>query len=388
MDSAPALRDVLVLGAGKVGTTAADMLATHHPDLRVTLAGRGDEPAPACAAVARVALDAADAAALDALLARHDAVVDALPFHLALRVAEAAARRGVHCLNLTEDVEATAAIRGLAASARSLLLPQCGLAPGVIGMLGAHLAARFDELHDLRLRVGALTRHDGGGLHYAFTWSVEGVLNEYLRPCRAVVGGDPVWLQPLEGLETLKVGGEAFEAFNTSGGLGGLCEALRGRVRNLDYKTLRHPGHRDAMHLLLHGLRLAERRDLLREVLLHAVPHSRDDMVIVHATATGLRRGRLEEETRSARILGGVLAGTARTAIELSTAAGVVGAFELLRAGVLPRRGFLGPEQVPFEAFLRTRVGHHYAALADPPQADAAGAAAAGDEPAPAGLPR
>jgi saccharopine dehydrogenase-like NADP-dependent oxidoreductase len=360
------IRNVLVLGAGKVGGTVADMLAEYHR-VPVTLADR--EPSrsePGDRLVRRMVVDVADHAALEAALAGHELLVNALPFHFAAGVAAVARQRGVHYLDLTEDVAATGAIRASAAGAESVLMPQCGLAPGVIGMLGAHLAGRFDELHDLHLRVGALSRHATNALRYNFTWSVDGLINEYCHPCAAIVQGRPVSVQPLEGHETLVLDGDTYEAFNTSGGLGTLCETLAGRVRNLDYKTLRYPGHRDAMALLLHDLRLAERRDLLRQVLEHAVPHSREDVVIVFASASGLRGGRLEQETRMGRIQGGRLRGVDRTAIELATAAGVVGVFELLRTGRLPARGFVGQEQAALEDFLATRVGSCYAALGEP----------------------
>ena len=367
------IRNVLVLGAGKVGGTVADMLAEYHR-VPVTLADReAARSEPGDRLVRRTVVDVADDAALEAALAGHELLVNALPFHFAARVAAVARTRGVHYLDLTEDVAAAGAIRALADGAEAVLMPQCGLAPGVIGMLGAHLAGRFDDLHDLHLRVGALSRHATNALRYNFTWSVDGLINEYCHPCAAIVQGRAVSVQPLEGHETLVLDGDTYEAFNTSGGLGTLCETLAGRVRNLDYKTLRYPGHRDAMALLLHDLRLVERRDLLRQVLEHAVPHSREDMVIVFASATGRRGGRLEQETRMARIQGGRLRGVDRTAIELATAAGVVGVFELLRAGRLPSRGFVGQERVGLEDFLGTRVGNCYAALGEP----GAGAASA-----------
>jgi saccharopine dehydrogenase-like NADP-dependent oxidoreductase len=151
--------------------------------------------------------------------------------------------------------------------------------------------------------------------------------------------------------------------------LGTLCETLKGKVRNLDYKTIRYPGHRDAMAFLLHDLRLIERRDLLRQVLEHAVPHSREDVVILFAAASGLRNGRFEQETRVGRVFGAALRGELRTAIELTTAAGVVGVLELLQQGKLPQAGFVGQEQVPLEQFLATKVGHYYASLGIAPVA-------------------
>ena len=379
MSSQTDIRKVLVLGAGKVGSTVADMVAEYH-HLPVTLADRTHAHAePGDRLVERIALDVEEGDALAVVLAGHQVVINALPFYLAARVATAARAQGVHYFDLTEDVAATTAIRALAEGASTVLMPQCGLAPGVIGMLGMRLAGRFDALDDLHLRVGALSRHATNRLRYNFTWSIDGLINEYCNPCAAIVQGRPVSVQPLEGHETLVLEGVAYEAFNTSGGLGTLSETLAGRVRNLDYKTLRYPGHREAMDFLLHDLRLAERRDLLRQVLEHAVPHSREDMVIVFASASGERDGRFEQETRLARIEGGRLRGVDRTAIELATAAGVVGVLELLHAGRLPAQGFVGQEQVRLDVFLSTRVGSCYASLG----ASAHGGGAEASPPAP-----
>lgn len=260
------VKRVLVLGGGKVGSTVADMIALYHR-IPVTLADQRTAKPSSDPLVREITLNVEDEAALACELASHTVVINALPFFLAARVATQAARFGVHYFDLTEDVAATHAIRLLSGEATSLLMPQSGLAPGVIGMLGGHLAGHFDELYDLRLRVGALTRNATNSLRYNFTWSIDGVINEYCNPCDAIVNGQVVSVQALEGHETFTLDAEAFEAFNTSGGLGTLCETLHGKVRNLDYKTIRYPGHREAMNFLLHDLRLIERRDLLRQVL-------------------------------------------------------------------------------------------------------------------------
>lgn len=353
---------ILVLGAGKIGATLTDMLAELY-EVPVTLADVQPPPPHSDPRVRHLQLDVQDDAALTAALSAHSLVINALPFFCATRVATAAAQRGVHYFDLTEDVAATRTIRALAPQAQSVLMPQCGLAPGLISMLGGHLAGQFDALDHLQLRVGAITRHAINALRYHFTWSVDGVINEYCHPCEAIVGGQQVNVQPLEGLESFSLDGQQFEAFNTSGGLGTLCETLAGRVRNLNYKTIRHPGHRDAMHLLLHGLRLIERRDLLRQVLDGAVPHSRDDMVVMVAIATGMRSGRLEQVTHSAKLYGASLRGRQRTAIELTTAAGVLAAVELWTRGLLPQQGFVRQEQCTLSALRSTRVGRYLDAL-------------------------
>ncbi len=196
------IRNVLVLGAGKVGSTIADMISQGY-GLNVTLSDiRHDATVIDLPRITRQTLDVADASALARAIASHDAVINALPYFLATLVATQAAQAGRPYFDLTEDVAATQAIRALGHSASAILMPQSGLAPGVIGMLGAELARAFDTLYDLQLRVGALTRESTNRLRYNFTWSVDGVINEYCHPCEAIVNGVLTQVQPLEGYGT------------------------------------------------------------------------------------------------------------------------------------------------------------------------------------------
>ena len=93
---------------------------------------------------------------LDALLRDRFAVLSAAPYALTTQIAESAARAGVHYLDLTEDVAATRAIKGLAEGAATAFMPQCGLAPGFVGIVAHHLTRGFEALHELKMRVGAL----------------------------------------------------------------------------------------------------------------------------------------------------------------------------------------------------------------------------------------
>jgi len=372
---APRPLSVVVLGAGKIGRVIAAMLA-NTGDYRVCLV---DHDAHRLDGVPRGvdvrAGDPTEPGTCAALLAGADAVMNALPFHAAIHVATVAARLGVHYFDLTEDVAATHAIRALAGGARSVLMPQCGLAPGFIGVVGHDLAQRFlrggGELHDLRMRVGALPRYPSNALKYNLTWSTEGLINEYCNPCEAIVDGRRVELPALEGHESFALDGVEYEAFNTSGGLGTLPDTLAGHARQVDYKSIRYPGHCAQMKLLLNDLRLRERREWLREIFEHAIPVTAQDVVVVFASATGHPPGARGEGTRgpltqasfSARI-GGMddFAGIGHVnAIQLTTAAGICTALDLVAAGVLPQSGFVKQEAMPLDSFLANRFGQHYA---------------------------
>ena len=142
------------------------------------------------------------------------------------------------------------------------------------------------------MRVGALPIFPSNALKYNLTWSTDGLINEYCNPCEAIFDGVQREVPALEQVEEFSLDGVQYEAFNTSGGLGTLCDTLAGHVRELNYRTIRYPGHRDVMKLLLHDLRLSERPEVLTELLENALPETRQDVVVIFATATGRRGGR------------------------------------------------------------------------------------------------
>jgi len=367
------MHNILVIGGGKIGSVVADLLVDtpEQGGYRVTVADRSAATLAQITAggnprLNTLLLDVADPVALcDALQGRF-AVLSAAPFHLTLKVAQAARGAGVHYLDLTEDVSSTRAIREIArdeAGAKPVVfIPQCGLAPGFISIVAADLARQFDSLDSVRMRVGALPAYPSNALNYNLTWSTEGVINEYCEPCEAIVDGQQREVPALEEREEFSLDGVLYEAFNTSGGLGTLCETLAGKVRTLNYRTIRYPGHAAIMKALLHDLRLKDRRDVLKDILERALPTTMQDVVIVFVTVAGLRDGRLQQDTYARKIYSHVLAGKMRSAIQITTASSLCAMLDLLAAGKLPRRGFVRQEDVPLAAFLANRFGRVYAA--------------------------
>ncbi|WP_432704504.1 saccharopine dehydrogenase C-terminal domain-containing protein [Bosea vaviloviae] len=344
---------IAVLGAGQIGAIIAGMLAQqgHH----VTLADAS--PAQlAQAADGRFATDVVDAADLERLrvfLTARDIVVSACPYFLNKGIARIAVETGTHYFDLTEDVETTAYIKQIGAGTDVALVPQCGLAPGFICILGADMAARFDSVKTIKMRVGALPLYPTNALRYNVTWSVDGLINEYCNPCEIVFDGKPILVPALEGLESVMIDGVAYEAFNTSGGLGTLTETLAGKVRDMSYKTLRYPGHAEIMKLLLRGLELADDKETMRRILSHAAPFTRKDVVVVFVTGIGEKAGRLEEDSMVLRYDGT----PTMSAIQLTTAAGCVAMVELFLGGKLPQQGFVRQEDASLTDFLATRAG-------------------------------
>jgi saccharopine dehydrogenase-like NADP-dependent oxidoreductase len=356
------MKQIVVTGAGRIGTAIADMLVASG-DYAVSVADRSAEQLAALPSrpdMRAVEVDLADTHALAGALKGKFAVLNAAPYHLTVPIAEAAAEAGIHYLDLTEDVRSTRRVKEIAARATTAFIPQCGLAPGFITIAANSLAKRFDELHDVRMRVGALPQFPSNALNYNLTWSPEGVINEYCEPCEAIVAGEVKEVAPLEGLEEFSLDGVRYEAFNTSGGLGSICESLKGRVRNLNYRTIRYPGHAAIMKILLNDLRLAERRDLLKELLEHALPTTIQDVVVIFVTITGMRDGRLIQESYANGIHADPAGPNARSAIQKTTAAGICTVLDLLASGTLPARGFVRQEDIALEDFLANRFGRTY----------------------------
>lgn len=356
------MKNILLLGAGKIGL-AITLLLRRSGDYSVTVA---DHSAAALKrftdlGVETLELDINDGPALRRAMAGRYAVLNALPFHATSTIAYGAFDAGIHYFDLTEDVASTRVVKEVAAKANSAFVPQCGLAPGFVSIAAHGLAEGFDSLRDVQLRVGALPRYPTNALKYNLTWSTDGLINEYLNPCEAVQDGHKVELPPLEDLEEFALEGVTYEAFNTSGGLGSLVETLGARVENLTYKSIRYPGHCALIKLLVEDLRLARRRDLLKEVLEEALPITMQDVVLVFCTVSGKRHGRLEQESIVRHIHGEDVDGHFLSAIQMSTAAGICAMLDLQAQGHLPAKGFVRQEEMKLDRFLANRFGRVYA---------------------------
>jgi saccharopine dehydrogenase (NAD+, L-lysine-forming) len=347
---------IAVLGLGKVGALAGELLQeTGFDVVGCDGAPSAEVPYPT------QRLDVADDAALRAVLGSVDAVLSCLPYALNAAVAQAAHDLGIHYFDLTEDVPTTKAIRVLSKTAKGLLAPQCGLAPGFVGIVGADLIRQFDTCRSCRMRVGALPQNPAGLMGYSFNWSPEGVVNEYLNDCEVLEDGKIKMVSPMEWIEKIVIGGVELEAFTTSGGLGTMCETYLGRVPDMDYKTMRYPGHVKLMNFFFHELLMRERRREAGEILVNAKPPVDDDIVYVHVAAEGRIDGRLQRREFVRALRPVAIGGRPRTAIAWTTASSVAAVIEMVAAGTLPQSGFLKQEDIPLAAFLATRNGARYA---------------------------
>jgi saccharopine dehydrogenase-like NADP-dependent oxidoreductase len=344
---------IAVLGLGKVGLLAANLL--HEQGFSVTGC---DLRAPAEAQGFSVkALDVASSEALTGELSQQEAVLSCLPYHLNKHVAQIAHALGIHYFDLTEDVPTTDAIQELAKTSRGVMAPQCGLAPGFVGIVAASQMKQFDKCRSIRMRVGALPQNPTGMMGYAFNWSPEGVVNEYLNDCEVIEGGVHKWVSSMEWLETIYVNGLELEAFTTSGGLGTMCETMLGKVDNLDYKTMRYPGHMRLMNFFFHELLMRDRRGEAGQILTNAKPPVDDDVVYVHIASEGEIGGKLARKEFVRAYYPIDVGGKRNTAIAWTTSASVVSVISMVNMGMLPQRGFIRQEEIPFAEYLQTGTG-------------------------------
>jgi saccharopine dehydrogenase-like NADP-dependent oxidoreductase len=362
------MQDILVLGAGKIGALISGLLA-ESGSYRVQLADAAPGVAESVAkahrldTIAAFDLDASNKEALMQHVREHKpaALVSSLPYFCNVAVAEVARAEGLHYFDLTEDVAVTTEVRKIGEGAAVAFVPQCGLAPGFISIAANELIQHFDEVRSVKLRVGALPQHPNNVLKYSLTWSTDGVINEYGNVCNAIVDGKEVGVLPLEGLESIEIDGKLYEAFNTSGGLGSLAETYGDRVKTMNYKTIRYPGHCEQMRLLMNGLKLNDDRDTLKRILEKSVPQTLQDVVIIYAAVTGIQDGEFREENYVNKVYPQVVAGRLWSAIQITTAAGICAIIDIVLEDPDNYHGFVAQEQFRLADVLENRFGRYFA---------------------------
>jgi saccharopine dehydrogenase-like NADP-dependent oxidoreductase len=302
---------------------------------------------------------------LDRALGGADILLDCLPGEQAVRMARLARKNGLHYANLTEYVDETNQIMELARDAEQGFLLQTGLAPGYINVLGNQLFQRFCRTHGvdkvdlLEMRVGALTKTTRAPHHYGFTWNPKGVATEYVEDAVVVRDFQTTTRPSLTDRRTVLIDGVHYEEALTSGGAADLPASLAGRVRNLDYKTFRYPGHYEWVLGLLDQLRSEgvprhEIANRLLQRMLEVAPAVEEDLVVVYAAVEGRdSRGALHRLESSRLIRPRKVGGHRLRAIQTTTSAGLAESARLLlrdrpkgvclQSGIEPERFMDGP---------------------------------------------
>lgn len=358
---------VLIAGSGKIGSLIACLLKTseryevhigdvsfHGADVSHLLRVFPD--------IKKVTLDFSDEAGVGEYVQMHgiQAVASCLPYFLNPKVAEMAKKNQIHYFDLTEDTRVTECVKALAKDAKTAFVPQCGLAPGFINLTANSMMKTFDRLDSAKLRVGALPQNSNHALHYALTWSTDGIINEYGNLCHAIERGEPVTVPALEDLESIQLDGRSYEAFHTSGGIGHLGTMYQGKINTLNYKTMRYPGHCEKMRFLMNDMKLNDDRATLKRILENAVPKTYQDLVVIYISVMGWKGNDYIEENYFKKIYPKEYGGILWSAIQVSTASSFCTIVDLVLSSQDQYSGFILQEIIPLETFLANSFSEPY----------------------------
>jgi len=362
----------LVLGSGMMGSAIAFDLAQSNGVRSVTLADADlDRAVRAAAAIPGGAvracrIDVNDSRAVLDLMKEHSVVIGAVSYRVNASLTALAIEAGVHFCDLggNDDIVRDQLALNEAARARGVLVvPNCGLAPGLVNIIAAKGAEPFERVDTIRMRVGGLPQHPQPPLNYQIVFSVEGLLNEYSGRSAVLRDGMLTYVNTMTEVEELDVPPLGkLEAFHTSGGASFLPKLLEGKVRELDYKTIRYPGHCDIMRTLMEvgftdatpmtvGNVIMTERELFAELLKRRLPSSGPDLFVLLASIDGILDGK--RQCREFRCVDYFDEKHNITAMMRGTAYPTSLIAQQISGGLIPARGVLLPEQcVPLDDLL------------------------------------
>ena len=351
-----------VIGAGMMGSAAAYDLAHSDPANEVVLADINLQQASQAARtigpnVKAIRLDVNMHRDLVKTLQGNGAVISAVSYSVNHQITKAAIQAGVHICDLGGNDDVVNKQLSLDADAKEkgvTVIPNCGLAPGLINILAMQGIKEFDDLDSVHLRVGGLPQHPEPPLYYQISFSVDGLINEYVEKAAVIRNGEFMHIDPMSDLEEIEFNNlGTLEAFNTSGGISTLAELLKGKVKNLDYKTIRYRGHCEKFKTLLDlgfatnepmmvGGSVKTNREFFAELLRKKLDHGDKDLVVARATITG--RSGASEKVLVYEFVDYYDEATKMTAMMRTTAFPTSIIAQMLAQGSIGTRGVVPPE--------------------------------------------
>ncbi|MDV6379323.1 saccharopine dehydrogenase NADP-binding domain-containing protein [Sporosarcina sp. GW1-11] len=358
---------VVVLGAGLMGKEVVRDLVKHDEVKKVYLADRAIRQAEDFAEQLMsdkldiLLLDARNDVQLSDVIGLGDIVVNALFYTFNESVARCAVERGVHVVDLGGHIggatDKVLALHEQAAAKGVTLIPDLGVAPGMINILAGYGASTLDETSEIKLYVGGVPVKPEPPLNYNVVFSLEGLFDHYTDSSRVIRQGHVVELPSLSEVESLEFTGYGtMEAFHTSGGTSTLLESFP-TIETLEYKTIRYPGHAEKMKLLV-DLGLLSRESVIqvdgkplrvRDVMLeHLTPQLRlgnkSDAVLLRVIVSGMKEG--QPKTVTFNMITEKDQSTNETAMALATANTISVVAQMIGNGVITKRGAYPPEQI------------------------------------------
>jgi len=254
---------------------------------------------------------------LESIIKDYDGVLASTPFFLNKKIAFYCNEFHKDYFDLTESIEVTNYVKSLT---NARFVTQCGLAPGMVSIIANNIANQFDTVENIEIRVGALPENASNHIGYYLTWNTEGLINEYINLCPAIKNSELVYVEPLTELEEVMLNGAKLEAATTSGGLGSLATSWSNKAKNVNYKTLRYPGHWKHMQFLKNDLGLKENFSTYVDLFNKHIPKTNKDFVFILINVTGIING-----TYSIRQYSKIIESTENvTAIQRTTGDGVM----------------------------------------------------------------
>jgi lysine 6-dehydrogenase len=312
---------MLVLGAGLQGSACAYDLLQNDAIAEVRLADRTVEHLPKFLQpyvdgerLKLITLDVKDALAVKAAMEGVQAVMCALPYYFNLPMTEAAIAAGAHFCDLggnTEIVQQQKAIDAKAKAAGVTVVPDCGLAPGMVNILAQLGIDRLDQTESVRIFVGGLPQEPTGPLKYQIVYSIEGVLDYYTTLSWVVRDGKRVQVAALSEIEPIQFDAPVgeLEAFHTAGGLSTMAHRYEGKIPTLEYKTLRYPGHAKIMEAVrelglidldpvdVKGTKVSPRDVAIAQMQPRLFKKDSPDLVALRVVVTGSKAGKPQTHT-------------------------------------------------------------------------------------------
>ncbi len=367
----------LVIGCGMMGRAVIWDLLKHANPVKVIVVDQNQEQLNALRHFVRSfsdqklethQMDIQKTVALTSMFKRADTVVSAVTYKYNFELAKLAVRYGCHFCDLGGNntiVQKQLALNGSAKKKGVTVIPDCGLAPGMVSILTADAVRCLDQVHDVKIRVGGLPVNPKPPMNYQIVFSVHGLINEYSEPCIHIKNGRIMTAEPMRDIETIRFPKPfgKMEAFNTSGGSSTLPETYRNIIKNLDYKTIRYPGHCEQFRLLMelgftntkkrkYGNSEITPREILASHLLSALSGNEDDCILLKVTASGIKNKKKKTITYDLIDYGekknGITAMMRMTSFPVSIIA------QMLASGKISMRGAIPQETaVPPDDFIR-----------------------------------
>lgn len=363
----------LVIGSGLMGSALAFDLARSQGVQAVTLADQDLKRAENAAAKIRSALVhpmAVDVNYFDdvvSLMQDHDCAIGAVSYRYNYALSKAAIEAGAHFCDLggnDEVVQRQLTLNPSANQQKVTIVPNCGLAPGLANVLAARGAEQFDAVESIEMRAGGLPQHPKPPLNYQLVFSVEGLINEYSGRSVIIRNNRISEVDAMSEIETIEFPAPfgSLEAFHTSGGTSLLPKTFEGKVRDLNYKTIRYSGHCEKFKALLDlgfasaepvtlGSNIFTEKEVFFELLKRKLPFSGPDVVLLRVKIVGTKQN--QRSTLTYNLIDFQDESDNITAMMRTTAFPTSVIAQLLAQNRIQFTGVVTPEQcVPLEPFL------------------------------------